>query len=126
MVAEVVRLAAVRFTHRLTAAAHIEYFQFRQHCRAPRMLQLMTALAEPRLPLLAAFAEEGLGQFHQMLLGVPEIQDDRGQRKIPAEKIFEANSAIGQRDLLLSLVPAGLRGLPTQFRTQFIQPIKAS
>src|SRR5438552_13760638 len=60
MIAKVVRFAAIGFANGVAFAGQVECFERVQHRRTPGVLQLVTTLVQPLLPLVAAFTKQNL------------------------------------------------------------------
>lgn len=54
-----------------------------------------------------------LSQFHKVLTGMPEIQNDFRTGKPLAEHLFQSRAPVGQGNLLLGLIETRRRGLPS-------------
>lgn len=48
-------------------------------------------------------------------------QDDGSQREVLSEEVLQTCAAVGERKLLLGLIPTDLSGLPAEFQAERFQ-----
>jgi hypothetical protein len=85
----------------------------------------MAHVVEPRLSRQLVFAIQCLAQFHEVLLGMIEIENAHRLGKEPLEKRFQARAAIGQRDVLIGAGPADLQRLAMKLSAEVVKLEKA-
>lgn len=124
VVAEVARVSSVGVLHRGAALRHIDCFQYGQHRRAAFAFEPWALLVEPRFALRLILGLQTLGEFDEMFLRVPEVENARRARKEPREHFFQARAAVRQCNLLLDIVPTDVFGLATKLRIVRVQVVK--
>ena len=104
--------------------AYVQGLQPASYRRTALMLEFVTCLIGPTLPRRFITGIHRFGQLHQVLLGVPEIQNALRLGKEGAEEILQPGAAIGDGNLLLRRRPADFQGLAVELATKCLQVVK--
>ena len=86
VIAIVLHRLAMHFPKRRRGRSEVQFFQLPSHHRAAFVFQAMAHIVEPRLSRRLDFAIQRLAQFHEIFLGMKEIENANGLGKEPLEK----------------------------------------